>query len=135
LVRSCDSCSIPCRWNSVDVTGERSDQRRQLPVALAPAEAAFRLQHPGGTPAVDHLGVAPPLHFLVGSRAVQIMRWKQLVLVRLAASRPPTRLADQPLANSSSPRMEGEPVGASEITRVRVGSPVPVPLLPSTGIG
>jgi hypothetical protein len=27
LVRSCDSPSIPRRWNSFDVTGERSDER------------------------------------------------------------------------------------------------------------
>jgi hypothetical protein len=45
----------------LDVTGERSDVPRQLPVALAPAEAAFRVEHPGGTPAFVHLGVAPPL--------------------------------------------------------------------------
>ena len=62
LVRSCDSCSIACRCNSVDVTGERSDERRHLPVALEPAEAAFRVEHPGGTLAFDHLAVAPPLH-------------------------------------------------------------------------
>jgi hypothetical protein len=46
----------------LEVTGERSDERRQLPVALALAEAAFGVAHPGGTPAVDHLAVAPPLH-------------------------------------------------------------------------
>jgi hypothetical protein len=64
FVRSCDSRSIACRWNSFHVTGERSDERRHLPVALAPAEAGFRVEHPGGTPAFDHLAVAPPLHVL-----------------------------------------------------------------------
>jgi hypothetical protein len=44
LVRSRDWCSIPCRWNSsLEVTGERSDERRHLPLALAPAQTWFRV--------------------------------------------------------------------------------------------
>jgi hypothetical protein len=44
------------------VTGERSDEPQHLPAALEPAEAAFGVERPGGTPAFDHLAVAPPLH-------------------------------------------------------------------------
>jgi hypothetical protein len=44
------------------VTGERSDEPRHLPGALEPAEAAFGVERPGGTPAFDHLAVALPLH-------------------------------------------------------------------------
>jgi hypothetical protein len=51
----------------------------------------------------------------------------------LALSSP--KLTDQRLANASSPRVDGEPVGGSDLTRVGVGSQGPIPLLPSTGIG
>jgi hypothetical protein len=53
FVRSCDPCSIACRWNSFEVTVERSDERRHLPVALAPAEAAFRVEPPDGEPGLE----------------------------------------------------------------------------------
>jgi len=43
---------------------------------LEPAEAAFRVEHPGGTPAFDHLAVAPPLQ---QDRIVHIVeRWAPL---------------------------------------------------------
>jgi hypothetical protein len=86
----------------LEVTGERSDERRHLPVALEPAEAAFRVEHPGRTPAFDHLAVAPPLHVLVVSRAIEIMLSMQFVFVRLAASRPPTP-SRRPVNLSSRP--------------------------------
>jgi hypothetical protein len=56
------------------VTGERSDERRHLPVAPEPAEAAFRVA----------------LQYLVVSRAIETMLWMQFVFVRLAPGRPPT---------------------------------------------
>jgi hypothetical protein len=70
------------------VTGERSDERRYLPVALEPAEAAFRVEHPA---AHQHLISLPSRHrfmFLVVSCAIEIMLSMQFVFVRLAASRP-----------------------------------------------
>src|SRR5260370_322459 len=42
--------------------GERGGEERLLAAALEPAEAAFRVENPDGTPAFDHLAVAPPLH-------------------------------------------------------------------------
>jgi hypothetical protein len=49
---------------------------RHLPATLEPAEAAFRVEHPGGTPAFDHFAVAPRFMFLVVSRAIELLAGK-----------------------------------------------------------
>ena len=72
MVRSCDWCSIACRCHSFEVTGERSDERRHLPVALEPAEAASALRIPA---AHQRLLSVPSRH--------------HFTFARLAASRPP----------------------------------------------
>jgi hypothetical protein len=69
LVRSCDSCSIACRWNSFDVTGERGGERRQLPVALSRRKLRTALSVPA---APQRLLTLPSRHrftFPVVSRA------------------------------------------------------------------
>jgi hypothetical protein len=62
-------------------------QPRQLPVALAPGEAAFGVEHPGGTQGLLSLPSRHRCRFLVVSRAIESMLWMQLVFVRLAAGR------------------------------------------------
>jgi hypothetical protein len=73
FVRSCDASSIACRWNSFEVTGERSDERRHCRQPLRPRTLRSALSTPA---AHQRLIILPSRHrftFLVVSRAIEIM--------------------------------------------------------------